>query len=344
MRRISLFATVALAVLISCSGGRQSNQTQTETAVQPKTKSVEINEEAQKLLTYLEDNGDYVRGRSFPSLISTSDVHNELDSNIYIIDLRSPESFDKGHIKGAHRVKFTELPHYFENDINASRYDKIVLACYAGQISGYAASLLQLMGYNNVYSMKWGMSGWNKDFADDSWLAVVSDEYENELDTTTHNEASAGDLPKMNTGKSTGKEIAQARFNKVFDDGVTVALTSAEDVFAQPENFYVINYDRKDKYESGHIPGAIRYKPHVTMGYVSEMQTIPTDKPVVVYCNTGQNSAFVTAYLRLLGYDAKSLMYGNNSFMHHKMEAEKSTLSWVPFTEADIEDYPYVKG
>ena len=344
MRRISLLATVVLAVLLSCSGGKQSKQPEVETAVQPKTKSIEVNQEAQRLITYLEDNGDYVRGRSFPSLIKPSEVYSELDSNIYIIDLRSPESFAKGHIKGAHRVQFKKLPDYFNNEINSSDYNKIVLVCYAGQISAYATSLLRLMGYNNVYSMKWGMSSWNKDFAANSWLSVVSDEYENELDSTAHDKAPAGDLPKLNTGKTTGKEIAQARFKKVFDDGVSVALTSAEDVFAHPENFYVINYDRKDKYESGHIPGAIRYKPHVTMGYVSEMQTIPADKTVVVYCNTGQNSAFVTAYLRLMGYNAKSLMYGNNAFMHQKMEEEKSTLSWVPFTKADIHNYPYVKG
>jgi len=344
MRRISLLATVVLAVLMSCSGGKQSKQAPEETVVQPKTKSIEVNQEAQRLITYLEDNGDYVRGRSFPSLISPSEVFNELDSNIYIIDLRSPESFTKGHIKGARRVQFKKLPDYFENEIKPTDYNKIVLVSYAGQTSAYATSLLRLMGYNNVYSMKWGMSSWNKDFAAYSWLDVVSDAYENELDSTTHEKASAGDLPKLNTGKTTGREIAQARFKKVFDDGVSVALISAEDVFAHPENFYVINYDRRDKYESGHILGAIRYKPHVTMGYVSEMETIPADKTVVVYCNTGQNSAFVTAYLRLMGYNAKSLMYGNNAFMHHKMEEEKSTLSWVPFTKADIHNYPYVKG
>ncbi len=345
MRRISLFSLVLFVFFVACTGGgKQTDQTQKQTSAQSNTKSVEINDEAQKLLAYLEENGDYVRGRSFPSLIKASEVYAELGSNNYIIDLRSPESFAKGHIKGAHRVTFKDLPGYFQNEIKPSDYDKIVLVCYAGQLSGYATSLLRLKGYNNVYSMVWGMSGWNKDFADNSWLDVVSDEYENQLDTVTHENAQAGDLPEINTGKTTGEEIAQTRFKKVFQNGVSEALISAEDVFANPDDYYVINYDRRDKYESGHIPGAVRYKPHVTMGYVSEMQTIPTNKQVVVYCNTGQNSAFVTAYLRLLGYDAKSLMYGNNSFMHHKMVEEKNTLSWVPFTKANIEDYPYVKS
>jgi len=335
-----------MVLYVSCSGGskQQSNQIREQTSVQPKTRTVEINVEAKKLLVYLEENGDYVKGRSFPSMIKTSEVHDELDSNNYIIDLRSPESFAKGHIKGAHRVAFSDLPNYFEKEIHPKDYNKIVLVCYAGQISGYATSLLRLMGYNNVYSMKWGMSSWNKDFAANSWLDAVSDEYETQLDSTNNNPGPAGDLPKMNTGKTTGKEIAQARFKKVFEDGVSDAMISAEEVFDHPENYYVINYDRRDKYESGHIPGAVRYRPHVTMGYVSEMQTIPANKKVVVYCNTGQNSGFVVAYLRLLGYNAKTLKYGNNSFMHHKMLEEKNTLSWVPFTKSEIDNYPYVKN
>ncbi|HKI89757.1 MAG TPA: rhodanese-like domain-containing protein [Draconibacterium sp.] len=345
MRILSLFSILLVVLFVSCSGGgNQSKKSEIQTSVQSKTNSIQINDEAKKLLAYLEENGDYVKGRNFPSLIKTSEVYNELDSNNYIIDLRNPELFAKGHIKGAHRVKFTELPDYFQKEINPSDYDKIVLVSYAGQISSYATSLLRLMGYNNVYSMKWGMSSWDKNFAVNSWLDVVSDEYENQLDSTNHTPAPEGDLPKMNTGKTTGKEIAQARFKKVFEDGVSVAMVSAEEVFEHPENYYVINYDRKDKYESGHIPGAIRYRPHVTLGYVPEMQTIPADKKVVVYCNTGQNSGFVAAYLRLLGYDAKTLMYGNNSFMHHKMLEEKNTLSWVPFTSSEIDDYPYVKN
>ena len=73
------------------------------------------------------------------------------------------------------------------------------------------------------------------------------------------------------------------------------------------------------------------------------MATIPADKPVVVYCSTGHNSAFATAYLRLLGYDARTLKFGNNGFMFDKMVKEKSTLSWLPFSKTDINNFPVVK-
>ena len=74
------------------------------------------------------------------------------------------------------------------------------------------------------------------------------------------------------------------------------------------------------------------------------METIPADKKIAVYCGTGHNSAFATAYLRLFGFDAKSITAGNNSFMHDKMLKEESSLSWQPFKEEMIFDYPYEKG
>jgi hypothetical protein len=63
---------------------------------------------------------------------------------------------------------------------------------------------------------------------------------------------------------------------------------------------------------------------------------------VVVYCGTG-HLGFVTAYLRLFGYDARTLAFGNNGFMHERMISRKSALSWVPFTSEEVHDYPVVK-
>jgi hypothetical protein len=63
----------------------------------------------------------------------------------------------------------------------------------------------------------------------------------------------------------------------------------------------------------------------------------------VIYCGTGHNSGFATAYLRLLGYDARTLKYGNNGFMYDKMIRERTALSWLPFTVDDVNDFPVVK-
>ena len=348
MKKLNLInaavAFILLISIVSCTGNANKNQqTSSESSTQLKTKPLKINTEAQALLDYLNEKGDYVNSRDFPSLINASKVYEELGANNKIIDLRDSETYMKGHIKDAVNVQFGDIPEYFSNRIKPEDYDKIIMVCYAGQISSYATSLLRLMGYNNVYSMKWGMSGWNKDFANNWWMKSVSGKYENELEKTDEEKNVPEDFPMLNTGKSTGKEIMDARIKSLFDAGMHGTFVIADSVFNDPGKYYLINFIRKDKYESGHIPGAIRYKPEGTLGIVSEMETIPADKETVVYCETGHNSGFVTAYLRLFGYNAHSLIYGNNAFMHNKMLAEKNTLSWTVFTDAEIENYPYVK-
>lgn len=336
-----IFAFAIVAVFVSCSGG-QKPKNETEAVVEKSTsQTVEINKEAKLLLDYLAETGDYVNSREFPSLIGAEAAEKALDGNTLVIDIRKPEIFTKGHIKGAVNVEIGGLTDYFANKIKPFEYDKIILACNSGTSSSYSTSLLRLMGYGNVYSLRWGMSGWNKSI-ENQWLENIGSDYEGNLETTDIPKAEPGDFPLLNTGKTIGADIFDERISSLFADYPNATI-SADTVFSHPEKYYIINYERKDKYEDGHVPGAMRYKTGGTLGILSEMQTIPADREIVVYCGTGHNAAFVTAYLRLFGYNAKILKFGNNSFMHNKMIAEKDKLSWLPFTEADVMDFPVVK-
>ncbi|NOX60758.1 MAG: rhodanese-like domain-containing protein, partial [Chloroflexi bacterium] len=40
------------------------------------------------------------------------------------------------------------------------------------------------------------------------------------------------------------------------------------------------------------------------------LNDLPPDKPIVVYCYTGQTAGHVTAALNMLGYDASDLLFG----------------------------------
>ena len=306
-------------------------------------KPVTIGTETTLLLKDLKENGDYVNSKVFPSLIKASIVNESLGKNILIVDLRSPKQFAEGHIKGAVNKKFEEVPSYFETGIKPFEYEKIIVVSEDGQISSYATCLLRLMGYGNVYSMRWGMSAWNNKYAQEGWLKGLSGKYETNLENAVNERPSLLGMPELKTGLLTGDEIGTARFRKLFVEGTGDILISADDVFSNPKKYYIINLDRKDKYEDGHIPGSVRYKPEGTLGYTDEMASIPVDKPVVVYCATGHNSGFATAYLRLLGYDAHTLKYGNNGFMYDKMVKQRSALSWLPFTTAEVNNFEVVK-
>jgi rhodanese-related sulfurtransferase len=339
-----IFSAFAILSFEGCTGNKPEKKM--EAVLEPADKvqtPVIIGNETSLLLKDLAENGDYVNSQVFPSLIKASIVNESLGKNLLVIDLRSPELFAEGHIKGSVNKKFKELPVYFETGIKPFEYDKIILVCEDGQVSSYTTSLLRLMGYGNVYSMRWGMSAWNKKYADIEWLRGVSGKFETILETKVNEKPSSTGMPELKTGMTTGEEIGLARFKKLFGEGTGSILISADEVFSNPDKYFIINLERKDKYEDGHIPGAVRYKPEATLGYTDEMASIPANKTIVVYCGTGHNSGFATAYLRLFGYDARTLRYGNNSFMYDKMIRQKTALSWLPFTIADVNDFEVVK-
>jgi rhodanese-related sulfurtransferase len=340
---LSLILTLIFFSLNGCSGKKSEKKQEDTKVTSVAVTSPEIGQETLLLLKDLEENGDYVNSQFFPSLIKASIVKEELGEKNLIIDLRSPEKFSKGHIKGAVNKKFEDLPEYFETGIKPFEFDKIILACDDGQVSGYTTSLLRLMGYGNVFAMRWGMSGWNKAIAGEEWLKGVSGKYEDRLEVSSNEIPQPTGMPVIKTGFNTGKEIGDARFKTLFAAGTGDILITSDEVFSNPQKYFIINLERKDKYDDGHIPGAVRYKPESTLGFSEMMSTIPFDKKVVVYCGTGHNSGFATAFLRLFGYDARTLKYGNNSFMFDKMVKQKNALSWLPFSLTESNDFPVVK-
>jgi rhodanese-related sulfurtransferase len=125
-------------------------------------------DEFEILLNYLESNSFIMSDVALP-IIDAEEVKNNLkNSKYHVIDIRSESWYEYDHIKGAKNLKPENLLSYFEGEITPADFDKIVVVCYSGQSASYFASLLRLAGYNNVYSMKWGMSSWREDFTKDS--------------------------------------------------------------------------------------------------------------------------------------------------------------------------------
>ena len=84
----------------------------------------------------------------------------------------------------------------------------------------------------------------------------------------------------------------------------------------------------------GHIPGAINYEPGPKpFTQATDLLTLPADSPFVIYCYTGQTSAYLSGYLRTLGYDAKTLLFGANAMFFDTMPGSR----FVPANE--VMDY-----
>ena len=285
----------------------------------------EINE-AEVLIEYMEDPGSPAAnyGNSGLAIKAPSATHAGLEAGkVLAIDIRSADDFADGHIEGAVNIAFNGVRDYLDTE-DLSAYDEIHIVCYSGQTASWLTSLLQLAGYKDVYSMKWGMSGWHSDF--DKWSAKVNSDKATLFVATSTDKAAEGDLPVLTTGYEDGADIFEARYDAVLAEGFGSAVVSQGDVYANLGDYYIINYWPNEEYiEPGHIDGAMQYSPNEDLQLDTYLKTLPTDKAIAVYCYTGQNSARIAAYLRLMGYNAKSLTYGANSMIWSEMTKSRWT-------------------
>jgi rhodanese-related sulfurtransferase len=305
--------------------------------------------ETEALLNFFENERDYFH-KGGPFVITAQALRLNMltkPQSQYLIDIRSPEAFAKAHIRGAHHVDFADVYKHVKQ-LNASSYENIVVMCFAGQASAYAVSLLRAAGYANAVSLKWGTSSWASVFAQESWLrnlsSVRTDEF---VQTPSPPKNPPGELPKLNTGKTKPEEILEARLDTLFAEGFRPIMVSHCCLFNSwycNSDYYVVNYWPTELYEKiGHIPGAVNYPPkEQPFRSSNHLLTLSTKNPNVLYCYTGQTSAYTSGYLRLLGYDARSLLFGANSIIYDRMRDNKVENTFIPETE--IMNYDYVSG
>lgn len=324
---LSIF--LLLLFVVSCSDDKTTEPTINETEV---------------LVKYLE-SADSPYGKDFvatdlPSLIGASDLKADLEAkkSIYVIDVRAAADFALGRIPGAKNVAITDILTHIKA-LDVSKYEKIVITCYTGQSAQMPVTALRLLGYKNVISLKFGMCSWNKDFAK-RWNDIVANgnQYASQFDKTVYPKPAKGDLPVLTTGKKTGKEILTARVEQMFKDGFNFGITYAT-LFGDLTKYHIANYWTEALYlDPGHIKGAMNYIPKTSMKLDADLKTLPTNKEIVVYCFTGQTSAALCTYLRILGYNAKSLLFGTNGMIYDQLKAKSLTI-WDEAKECKNYDY-----
>lgn len=307
--------------------------------------------ESEILLDYLEANGDFINTAA-PAMIAAADVKTAItaspDKNL-VIDIRSAADYaNLGHIKGAVNKTIPQLYDYFKTGIVPANYDKIILACYTGQSASYSTSLLRLLGYNNVYAMKFGMSAWHDTCATTYKNTIGNGKAAMFVSTETPKPAKGTTYPTLTTGKTTGKEILEERVKALFALGYSSSLSNADacaitinDLYADLTKYHICNYWPAAEYlDPGHVAGAMNYLPKASLKKAADLLTLPTDKEVVIYCYTGQTSAHVAAFLRVLGYKAKTLQFGASGMIYDRM-IEKNMTAFKP--ASDIKNYELVK-
>jgi len=291
--------------------------------------------EAETLITYLESTdsplGKYYVNTDMPAIKSAEAIKALMPTqDVYIIDIRAAATYDTAHIDGAVNLPIADvLEHIQTTDLSA--YSDISIVCYTGQSAAWVTSLCRLAGVDNVSSMKWGMSGWHQNF-EASWKTNIGNGGILDFDQVDVPKGAEGDLPTLNTGLATGAEILAARLESVLAEGFGASAIGNSTVLDNKDDYYIVNYWPAAEYaDPGHIIGAMQYEPKTDIALDAALKTLPNDKTIVVYCYTGQNSANLAAYLRLVGYDAKSLKFGTNGMIYDQM----TKATYVPYGTPD---------
>ena len=318
-----LLVIIAVVSVMFVTGCKDDND-----STDPEISAVEL------MTTYMDANGMAITDLLDGWIIAAVDIVDVLD-DYYVMDIRSGDyhgatvadppddiiDYNNGHIEGA---VLSSLGNIVTDAASAD--NPIVVVCYTGQAAGHAVMALRLSGYGDAKVLKWGMSGWNSDF--DKWSGATA--------TLNHAnwvaapgaiaDAQVFDLPNWETELEDGAAILAERVALITSGFKGVASV---DVLDAPTDYFINNYWAAADVETyGNIDSAYRINPLV-------LENIDPNETVVTYCWTGQTSSMITAYLTLLGYDAKSLKFGANSMIYDDLQAHKWSAS---------ADYAYETG
>jgi len=257
-----------------------------------------------------------------PGVIGVDDFYNAwvADPDDYaIIDFRSLDDYNAGHIPGAYHSTLPGLLDNLENVIPQGR--TYIVVCYTGQTVGHAQVAMNLLGYAPVRSIKWGMSAWNSSIQ--NWNNGIGNtlpawETEDQNDNLVEH-----DFPVL--AGTPGPALLQARVEAMLAGGFK--RVSYANIHADIDDYFVIDYHPAAVYLGnhaasgvpGHIPGSFQFTPYQSLGIDQMLNNLPTDQPIVLYCWTGTGSSHFAAYLNMVGYEAYSLLYGVNNLFYDEL-------------------------
>lgn len=338
-------------VLIFSSCSKQENYSGEAVGKTVDFDSIIKKENAEPLAEIYYKHGNFINTKEFPPIVKAPQVL-ENAADWLLVDIRSADAYEAGHINGAYNVPKDEIIDFLMTKHKAASYEKVVIICYSGQMASYVTGVLRYSGFDNVYVMLFGMAAWNSQFSGIlkkgygkrfTNMIVKSDENA-EIKDEAHEAVKSKDiataekeLPVLDKTIPTVLILERAR--KLLKQPRQEFLLKAAEFFPEytsnPDKFYPVFYLSKQRFDEGHIKGAHLYISRKDLSLDHKLSDLPKDKEILVYCKTGHTGGNTTAYLDMLGYKARNLMFGYNSF---KYNVTSNTV------DNYINDFPVIVG
>lgn len=84
-----------------------------------------------------------------------------INNDAAVLDLRGPDAYARGHIVNARNIPIDELEAK-KDQLDKWKDKPIVAVCDAGMTSNRAVNSLRKSGFESVYGLKGGMTGWSQ--------------------------------------------------------------------------------------------------------------------------------------------------------------------------------------
>ena len=91
--------------------------------------------------------------------VTAADSVRLINKGAMIIDVRSPEAYESGHIVNARNIALSELESSKEL-AKKQRNKTLLIVCDDGARSGKAANILRNAGFESAFSVKGGLRSW----------------------------------------------------------------------------------------------------------------------------------------------------------------------------------------
>ncbi len=101
-------------------------------------------------------------GRRVPAIhaVNVSDAEKLIqDVGVFLLDIRTPEEFQQGHIPGANLIPMAQLTERLK-ELPKDKTQPILVYCRNGDRSGRAAQLLYQSGRKDIYNLSGGLRAW----------------------------------------------------------------------------------------------------------------------------------------------------------------------------------------
>jgi rhodanese-related sulfurtransferase len=114
------------------------------------------------------------------------------------------------------------------------------------------------------------------------------------------------------TDETADEKVVETAVNDYFanlpDDIHKISQTDFVDMVKAGEDMTIIDIRSADDYAAGHVKGALNMPWGTELA--ANINNIPADKPVMIYCVTGQTAGQTVMLFNLAGFEAKSVNLG----------------------------------